>query len=148
MFDHVGVTPMMGVVLMSRRYGDEVEVRVRDEVPEQFLWKGRLYLVHEVLDRWCETGSWWRGPEIRGLVLGLASRDGATGASASTNVVPGSTALPGIVPGGATAVLGIDLQERSYWRVSAGAGRSASLGVYDLCLEESRGRWTLVRTHD
>lgn len=37
-----------------------VEVRRRDDVPEQFLWRGRLYLVQEVLAHWTESGSWWR----------------------------------------------------------------------------------------
>ena len=31
-----------------------------------------------------------------------------------------------------------------YWRVEAGAGRTASLGVYDLCFYWSRGAWFLA----
>jgi hypothetical protein len=38
-----------------------VEVRRRDDAPEQFLWRGRLYLVQAVLARWTESGGWWRG---------------------------------------------------------------------------------------
>ncbi|MEO6715368.1 MAG: DUF6504 family protein [Mycobacteriales bacterium] len=34
--------------------------------------------------------------------------------------------------------------ERDYWRVEAGAGRTASLGVYDLCFDWSRGAWFLA----
>lgn len=43
-----------------RRYDDPVEVR-RDAGadPEQFLWRGRLWLVREVVSHWVETGAWW-----------------------------------------------------------------------------------------
>ena len=47
-----------------RRYDDVVEVRKHDETPDQFLWRGRLWQVREVVSHWVETGSWWRpGPE-------------------------------------------------------------------------------------
>lgn len=52
---------------MTRLHADQVEVRTRAEasgpVPEQFLWRGRLYLVREVLARWTASGAWWKGPE-------------------------------------------------------------------------------------
>lgn len=52
---------------MTRLYADPVEVRTRPEasgpVPEQFLWRGRLYLVREVLTCWTATGAWWRDPD-------------------------------------------------------------------------------------
>ncbi|GCD96234.1 MULTISPECIES: DUF6504 family protein [Embleya] len=38
--------------------------------------------------------------------------------------------------------------EREVWRVEAGAGRSAPLGVYDLSLDAGAGTWTLARTAD
>lgn len=43
-----------------RRYDDPVEVR-RDAAadPEQFLWRGRLWQVREVVSHWVETGAWW-----------------------------------------------------------------------------------------
>ncbi len=37
-----------------------VEVRRRDDEPEQFLWRDRLYLVQSVLEHWLESGGWWR----------------------------------------------------------------------------------------
>jgi hypothetical protein len=50
---------------MTRLHADPVDVRTRVEpagpVPEQFLWRGRLYLVREVLARWTSSGSWWQG---------------------------------------------------------------------------------------
>ncbi len=44
----------------ARTRGEVIDVRRRDDVPEQFLWRGRLYLVREVLARWTEAGGWWR----------------------------------------------------------------------------------------
>ena len=47
---------------MSRLHTDAVEVQRHDDVPAQFLWRGRLYVVREVLARWTESGGWWRAP--------------------------------------------------------------------------------------
>lgn len=44
---------------MTRTVGAEIEVRLREEEPEQFLWKGRLYQVRAVLGRWRERRDWW-----------------------------------------------------------------------------------------
>ena len=45
---------------MTRKVAAEIEVRLREEDPEQFLWKGRLYQVKAVLSRWRERCEWWR----------------------------------------------------------------------------------------
>ncbi len=45
---------------MTRRYDDTVQVRRRDEAPAEFLWRGRLYVVRDVLSHWVETDAWWR----------------------------------------------------------------------------------------
>lgn len=49
---------------MTRLHADPVEVRTaaaeHGPVPEQFLWRGRLYVVREVLARWTASGSWWK----------------------------------------------------------------------------------------
>ena len=46
-----------------RRYDDPVEVRKgADEDPDQFLWRGRLWQVREVVAHWVETGAWWARP--------------------------------------------------------------------------------------
>lgn len=42
-----------------RRYDDPVQVRKHEETPDQFLWRGRLWQVREVVSHWVETGSWW-----------------------------------------------------------------------------------------
>jgi len=114
---------------MTRLHSDPVEVRRRDDVPEQFLWRGRLYVVREVLARWTEAGGWWRGSAVRALT---APEVGA--------------------PVGAVAPGSLDDNERDWWRVEADSGRAAALsggvGVYDLCFDWSRGSWSLARVLD
>ncbi len=126
---------------MTRRHLDPVEVRTRVEasgpVPDQFLWRGRLYCVREVLARWTESGSWWRGTAVHALASG-----------GTAGPVTGVTTSP------APAVL--DDRERQWWRVEADSGRRAAQaaghpplgGVYDLCFEERTARWSLVRVMD
>lgn len=110
---------------MVRRYEEAVEVRaVRasgdvTSRPRQFLWRGRLYVVREVLSHWYERAAWWDGAPSRVL---HGESDG------------GSTALS--VAGG----------EREVWRVEASAGRSSGPGVYDLC--SSGDAWRLLRVAD
>lgn len=37
---------------------------VTEEGPQQFLWRGRLWLVREIVAHWVESGAWWvRRPE-------------------------------------------------------------------------------------
>ncbi|MEX2291908.1 MAG: DUF6504 family protein [Mycobacteriales bacterium] len=104
---------------MSRLHADVVEVSRRDEEPVQFLWRGRLYVVREVLARWTESGGWWRSAAVRGL------SDGHIPASVS-----------------------IEDGEQDWFRVEAGAGRAAGTGVYDLCFDWSTGSWSLARVLD
>lgn len=109
-----------------------LEVRTRPApsgpVPEQFLWRGRLYLVLDVLACWTESGSWWRSPAV---------------AAAASGNEPG----PGLETG-----LGVDDRPQQWWRVEAASGRasasSAGPGVYDLCFEEATATWSLARVQD
>lgn len=50
---------------VSRVYGDPVEVWLADGRLSRFVWRGRLYTVLRVLDRWVTTRDWWheRHPE-------------------------------------------------------------------------------------
>ena len=104
------------------KFAELIEVRRRDDVPEQFLWRGRLYLVQEVLARWTESGRWWR------------TEAGGAGAA------------------GVAGAAGIDDGECEWWRVEAGSGRlavlSAGTGVYDLCFDWASGTWSLARVMD
>lgn len=117
---------------MTRLHADPVEVQRHDTGagpdPAQFLWRGRLYVVREVLARWTEAGGWWRAPAVRALTSG----DGAR-----------ACADPDANPFG-----GIDDRECSWWRVEAGPGAAAGTGVYDLRLDEAQGCWSLARVLD
>jgi hypothetical protein len=44
---------------MTRRYDAVVDVRKADDLPDAFLWQGRLYSVRAVLAHWMEAGAWW-----------------------------------------------------------------------------------------
>jgi hypothetical protein len=118
-----------------RRYDDPVEVRKgADEDPEQFLWRGRLWQVREVVAHWVETGAWW-------------TRRTADQSNQSEGPV-----------GGVDTDL---LREREVWRVAAARGRVAAqqslgaspehdpgFGVFDLVFSWSEGSWQLVRAVD
>ena len=135
-----------------RRYTDPVEVRSASSegtgAPSAFLWRGRLYVVRDVLGHWLERQSWWSSPAAR-----MVHGEGAP-------VVDGALALDGPLPGAAAAPVHVtDLaQEREVWRVSASPGRAYPSGIYDLCREPageagaSRGSpgpvWHLVRVAD
>ena len=113
---------------MGRRLVESVEVRRRDGIPDQFLWRSRLYAVRDVLEHWFESGRWWSSERA----LALASGSDSSGASSS----------PGLSP------VSLDDGEQEFWRVEAGPGRSASPGVYDLCFDWSQGSWQLMEVHD
>jgi len=119
---------------MTRRYGDTVEVRRRDDAPEQFLWRDRLYVVRGVLAHWMECGRWWQATSARAVytadVTGAAGEPGA--AATATDAGP----------------IGLDDGEREIWRVEAISGRSGGSGVYDLCFDWSAGAWRLLRSLD
>jgi hypothetical protein len=109
------------------------------DVPVQFLWRGRLYLVRDVLAHWVELGTWW---SVRGA---RSSRGPA--APSSTYAEEGRRSVAADV--GAV--------EREVWRVEAAAGRSGTGGVYDLVRDVPdpttgapvvAARWRLARALD
>ncbi|NUR07845.1 MAG: hypothetical protein HOQ22_11150 [Nocardioidaceae bacterium] len=101
------------------------------EGPEQFLWRGRLWRVSEVLAHWVETGPWWRSRGVH-AVLGADEPD-----------QPDQPRLR--VPTDLTA-------ERDVWRVEAdrgrGAGQGIDKGVFDLTFDWTDGGWRLTRCQD
>ena len=120
-----------------RRYDDPVEVRKgADEDPDQFLWRGRLWQVREVVAHWVETGAWW------------ARRPAA----------PAANEAHGVAQAGGSSAVDTDLlREREVWRVTAARGRVAAaqspehdpgFGVFDLVFSWSEGSWQLVRAMD
>ncbi len=93
-------------------------------VPAAFIWRGRLYVVRDVLAHWRERRAWWRD------VLEAEEK----------HVRPGQT-------------LAAAASEQHIWRVEASPGWSFAPGVYDLAHDESAGhdpsdRWSLVRVAD
>ena len=110
---------------MSRLHADSVEVLTRPEpagpVPDQFWWRGRLYLVREVLARWTESGSWWRGSAIRGLLSGAEALAIDDREQLWWRVEADSGRL---------------------------APLSGGPGTYDLCFTASAGSWSLTRVMD
>lgn len=123
-----------------RRYDDPVEVRKGmvggNEGPEQFLWRGRLWKVSDVVAHWVETGPWWQSSGVH-AVLGS---DEATGEPDE---------------GGAVAVQQDLAAEREVWRVEAARGLAAARtsggagkGVFDLVFDWAEGSWQLARCVD
>ena len=132
---------------MTRLHADPVEVHTRTEpagpVPDQFRWRGRRYVVLEVLARWTEAGDWWRGAAVTALTSGDAGRRTETAhRSVSAAAAVGTEGAAGDIDDG----------ERSWWRVEAGSGRvsasSSGTGIYDLCFDGARGAWLLARVLD
>jgi len=124
---------------MTRRYEDQVHVRREGEEgaepPTSFLWRGRLYMVRSVLGHWRERRAWWTEPAARAV---------HGGASDSARVPTAPDDAPKVPLPGTRLALS---DEREVWRVEAGCGRAAGLGVYDLCHDPDRS-WSLVRVGD
>lgn len=130
---------------MTRLHTDPVEVRSERDVPAQFRWRGRLYLVQEVLARWTESGQWWRTDAVRSLTSGDSAPSRGTAdrplappakrwAESASLAGPVEGRPVSDVGGALTAVtstetgieMGIDDGEREWWRVEAGSGRLAA----------------------
>jgi hypothetical protein len=121
---------------MVRRYGESIEVRSgegavglrarkslevqedRDGIesvpsspaPSAFLWRGRLYVVRDVLGHWRERRAWWRDaldPDEETAGHGLGS-------------------------------VQLGCLEQEVWRVEASPGRLAGTGVYDIGMHDLR----------
>ena len=140
---------------MSRLHTDVVEVQRHDDVPAQFLWRGRLYVVREVLARWTESGGWWRAAAVQSLGDGDTATGGAAVAPLETAPLPPSPKWaqrawgePAPDVDASVGPAGVDDGEQDWFRVEAGAGRWAGTGVYDLCFSWSTGRWSLARVLD
>ncbi len=150
---------------MARRHADTIEVRHRDDAPEQFLWRERVYVVRQVLAHWVEAGQWWSAAGASALLAGepaASAPDSGTGALATAPIPPSpkwaqrAWGEPAPDVGAATGPMQLDDGEREMWRVEATAGYAgtdgtagyAGTGVYDLCFDWSRGAWRLTRVTD
>jgi len=136
---------------MVRRYQEPIEVRagepvvgsretdrggdrdcgrgvdVQDPPPTAFLWRGRLYIVREVIGHWRERRPWWRDALDPHEELAAQRLD---------------------------SPVRLDCLEHEVWRVEASPGRLAGIGVYDLGkdgdpgLDGSARGWRLLRVAD
>jgi Domain of unknown function (DUF6504) len=149
---------------MGRRHAEPIDVRRRDDVPAQFVWRSRLYVVKEVLEHWFESGPWWASA----LALSTGSDEQASPADdlmlapipASPKWAQRAWGEPAPDVGASMGPASIDDGEQEFWRVEAAAGRAASSvssvssvslgssGIYDLCFLWSQGSWQLVEVHD
>ncbi|GAB4064937.1 hypothetical protein GCM10028777_12950 [Angustibacter speluncae] len=146
---------------MTRGHDDTVHVRLGDagadgrRPPTQFLWRGRLYLVREVLGYWRERQAWWSLEPARAV---HGEDDGPTGAVPAGR--PGAGATTTRTAPSRVAQVGAD---REVWRVEAAPGRSSHPGVYQLACDavapvptaDDRARdrtadrtWRLLLVHD
>ena len=121
---------------MVRRYEEPIEVRaggsdinrdgvdcVPDPAPSAFLWRGRLYVVRDVIGHWRERKAWWRE------ALDPDEEDSDSQREMS-------------------AARWLDCLEQDVWRVKASPGRLASIGVYDLGMNRPLRGWRLLRVAD
>jgi hypothetical protein len=142
---------------VSRLHTDVVEVARRDDEPAQFLWRGRRYVVREVLARWTESGGWWRSAAVQAVASGDGQVDPL--APLDTAPIPSSPRWaqrawgePAPDVGAAVSPASVDDGEQDWFRVEAGAdratGSAAPTGVYDLCFDWSTGGWSLARVLD
>lgn len=113
-----------------RRYDEPIHVkRGQDKAaPEQFVWRGRLWLVRDIITRWLETGAWWDSPLVRS----------ARGDDLVATLSAG-TLLAETLPEEETDLLA----EHEVWRVLAAVGASGSPGVYELDHACGTGGWRL-----
>ncbi|MBO1031556.1 hypothetical protein IPV09_09430 [Tessaracoccus sp. SD287] len=99
-----------------RRRDDPIEVTCdRHDAPSRFSWRGALWRVLAVENRWVETGSWWTGAQVR--------------AARGEHLDPDDDADL--------------LDEVTVWRVEAANGLPGSRGIYELAHSPTRGRWQL-----
>jgi hypothetical protein len=121
--------------------------------PAQFVWRGRLYLVREVLAHWVELGTWWTA---RGGAAGAHARRHAPQAPhASVALDDRAETVPSEAPRSVSVDVGA--VEREVWRVEASVGHATTPGVFDLVRDVparapgdpvTPDRWRLARALD
>ncbi len=109
-----------------RSYGEPIDVRrglvAGQEAPEQVIWRGRLWVVREIIAHWVETGAWWEQP--------------------------GATALLGADLLGERDLWRVEAGRGRFARRSTDPEGAGSHGVFDLSFDWGSGQWHLVRSID
>lgn len=140
-----------------RRYDEEIGVRRGlvhgQEAPEQFLWRGRLWVVREVVAHWVETGAWWERPAAAALLGTYASTGSAVAGGdlwaeievwrveAARSRGPVGQADPGIAPHRPARPAQPAQPGRAGWA-------SHIHGVFDLGFDWGGGQWRLICSID
>ncbi len=121
---------------MVRRYDDLVEVRPAPDGdrPGSFLWRGRLYVVRDVLGHWRERRAWWTSAAAR-AVHGDGGQTMGGPEPVSDGAVSDGAVSDGAVSGAAGAARAALAGEREVWRVEASRGWVHGTGVFDLSRE-------------
>lgn len=106
-----------------RKYDDPVDVRRgAAESPEQFLWRGRLWQVRQVVGHWVETGNWW------------AERAGVGGGAATDLLAERDVWRVEAARGRVAALLSSE--------------HDPGYGVFDLVFDWASGDWRLAKAVD
>lgn len=90
-------------------------VEVDGATPIEFTYRGKRFRIHNVLNRWCESGGWWN-----------RISDGVYRANQSTNQSIGG--LP-------------DDNSRAIWRVEAAP--IGAVATFELERDEATGKWLI-----
>lgn len=79
--------PATAVSGAGHRTASRCDVRSHRGVPEQFLWRDRLYQVREVLEQWCQSRAWWL--ELEEVPVAADYRTWRVEAAAGRSASPG-----------------------------------------------------------
>lgn len=55
-------------------YLEPIDVQTRDHVPATVCWRGRLYEVERILERWTSRSHWWGQEDIRTYYVVVTTR--------------------------------------------------------------------------
>jgi len=109
---------------MVRRYEESIEVRegesgvdlVPNPSPSAFLWRGRLYIVRDVIGHWRERKAWWREALDPGEEVAVHGPNCLEQEVWRVEATPGRLAGTGVYDLGKDGDLGMDGSARG-WRL-------------------------------
>lgn len=131
-----------------RRRDEAIEVTCdRDGAPSRFGWRGALWRVLAVENRWVETGSWWTSSSVRAARGEHVADDTLADPSLPDQFLAGQSlagqSLAERLEHRSPADDGDLLDEITVWRVEVANGLPGSRGVYELAHAPARGQWRL-----
>lgn len=113
---------------MSKRYEDPISVEAPEGSIEAFWWRGRRYLVRQVLCRWREAGGWWEanGDSRKPWAAGDAREILRVDAVATASRGPGGSRSGAVAP----------------------RSNGSAPGTYEIARDLRKGEWSLFRVWD